>query len=153
MTTVLLHLQARPAHARPAHARPRPQPAAPARRGRGRPPALTSSERIEQLLVDIRTGATVAEAAAAIGLSRTPVYNLRRNDPLFAAALTQAQAAGRAARRAGGPELQIDQHGTESSYTKRNCSCDACRTAGTRARARRRADSTDTPNFPAAKAA
>ncbi|MFB7649391.1 hypothetical protein ACFC0S_15965 [Streptomyces sp. NPDC056084] len=136
-----------------AHVRLRPRPVAPDRHGRGRPPALTSPEHIEQLLVDIRTGATVAEAAAALGLSRTPVYNLRRTDPLFAAALTQAQAAGRAARRAGGPDLQIDQHGTESSYTKRNCLCDACRAAGTRARARRRADGTVSANSPAAKAA
>lgn len=148
MTTALL-----PPRVRPTTARPRPRPVAPVRRGRGRPPALTNPERIEQLLVDIRTGATVAEAAAAIGLSRTPVYNLRRNDPLFAAALTQAQAAGRAARRAVGPELQIDQHGTESSYTKRNCSCDACRAAGTRARARRRAGGGPTPNTRTAAAA
>ncbi|WP_435245189.1 hypothetical protein [Streptomyces tendae] len=148
MTTVLL-----PRPVLPGPTRPRPRPVAPVRRGRGRPPALTSPERIEQLLVDIRAGATVAEAAAALGLSRTPVYNLRRQDPLFAAALTQAQATGRAARRAAGPDLQIDQHGTESSYTKRNCACGACRAAGTRARARRRAGGGNTPNTRTANAA
>jgi len=133
---------------------PSPQPdAAPVRRGRGRPPALTSPERIEQLLADIRSGATVAEAAAAAGLSRTPVYSLRRNDPLFAEALTQAQAEGKKARRAAGPLRQVDQHGTESSYTKRNCTCARCRSAGTRARARRRAAVGVPVNGPAAEAA
>lgn len=128
--------------------------AAPVRRGRGRPWALTSSERIEQLLADIRGGATVAEAAVAAGLaSRTPVYNLRRSNPQFAEALRLAQADGRKARRAAGPELQVDQHGTESCYTKRRCSCDRCRKAGTQARARRRSAPADLANTPAAEAA
>ncbi|MDX3165973.1 hypothetical protein PV516_19485 [Streptomyces scabiei] len=109
------------------------------RRGRGRPPALTSPEQIEQLLTDIRDGATVAEAAATAGLSRTPVYNLRRDDPLFAAALTLAQKAGKQARReASKDDAQVDQHGTESRYTKRRCPCRKCREAGSKARARRR---------------
>ncbi|MFF2571157.1 hypothetical protein [Streptomyces sp. NPDC058084] len=124
-----------------------------ARRGRGRPPALTSPERIEQLLSDIRAGATVAEAAAAAGLSRTPVYSLRSNDSLFARALTLAQAEGRKARRAAGPALQVDQHGTEACYTKRNCPCGPCRTAGTQARARRRGGHPATLNEAVAKAA
>lgn len=119
----------------------------PVRRGRGRPPALTSPERVEELLTDISGGSTVAEAAAALGLSRTPVYHLRDNDPLFAEALARAQAAGKAARRRAASEhLQIDQHGTESSYTKRHCPCDDCRLAGTRARARRRASSAEPTN-------
>ncbi|MEU3399420.1 hypothetical protein [Streptomyces filamentosus] len=102
------------------------------------------------MLADVRGGATVAEAAAAAGLaSRTPVYNLRRTDVVFAEALRLAQAEGRKARRAAGPELQVDQHGTEASYRKRLCSCDRCRAAGTQARARRRS----TSNAPAAEAA
>ncbi|WP_333745528.1 hypothetical protein [Streptomyces sp. IBSBF 2950] len=128
-------------------------PVVPVPRGRGRPPALTNPERIEQLLTDVRNGATVAEAAAAAGLSRTPVYNLRRTDAVFAAALTLAQKAGKQARRETGPELQVDQHGTESSYTKRRCPCEPCRAAGTQARTRRRAATGDTPNTPAAAAA
>lgn len=124
------------------------------RRGRGRPPALTSPERIAQLLADIRAGATVAEAAAAAGLSRTPVYNLRRSNDVFARALAQAQQEGKAARRAAGPERQVDQHGTEARYTKRHCPCKPCRDAGTQARARRRSpDAASTSNTPAAAAA
>ncbi|MER5302184.1 hypothetical protein ABT039_22375 [Streptomyces lasiicapitis] len=127
--------------------RPTPEVALPVRRGRGRPPALTNPERIEELLTDIRGGATVTEAAAAAGLSRTPVYTLRGTDPLFAEALTQAQIAGRKARRAAGPQRLLDQHGTESSYTKRQCTCERCRVAGSRARARRRA-AAHQPNTP-----
>ncbi|MFC8570773.1 hypothetical protein ACFUIW_33950 [Streptomyces sp. NPDC057245] len=130
-------------------------PSSPAvRRGRGRPPALTSPERIAQLLADIRAGATVAEAAAAAGLSRTPVYNLRRDNASFAQALAQAQQEGKAARRAAGPQRQVDQHGTEARYTKRRCPCKRCRDAGSRARARRRAPEADAaPNTPVATAA
>ncbi|GAA1110835.1 hypothetical protein GCM10009577_36770 [Streptomyces javensis] len=129
--------------------------AAPAsvRRGRGRPAALTDPERIESLLADISSGATVAEAAASLGMSRTPVYRLRDNDPQFAKALTGAQSAGKAARRRAVLEsLQVEQHGTEASYVKRHCPCAACRHAGTRARGRRRATASDAPNSPALQA-
>ncbi|MCF1592421.1 MULTISPECIES: hypothetical protein [Streptomyces] len=149
MTTALLPLRPAPADDEPRTA----APAVPVRRGRGRPPALTNPEQIEQLLTDISRGATVAEAAASAGLSRTPVYNLRQHDSVFAAALTLAQKAGKQARRAAGPELQVDQHGTESSYTKRRCPCEPCRAAGTQARNRRRAATGDTTNAPAAAAA
>lgn len=113
---------------------------APPARGRGRPAALTDPEHIQSLLTDITRGATVAGAAAALGLSRTPVYRLRSLDPLFAASLTLAQAAGKAARRqATAGQLLVDRHGTEARYTKRHCTCVRCRRAASRARARRRA--------------
>ncbi|MCZ0983894.1 hypothetical protein O1L60_44835 [Streptomyces diastatochromogenes] len=147
MTTALL-----PAAARAASGAPRPRPAAPVRRGRGRPRLDEPGAHRAAAVRHTHRGHGRRSAAAA-GLSRTPVYSLRRNDPLFAAALTQAQAAGRAARRAAGPALQVDQHGTESSYTKRNCPCTACRAAGTQARARRRAGNASPLNTPAAKAA
>lgn len=119
------------------------------RRGRGRPPLLDGVERIEEFLAYVAAGWTVLDALGSMGLarSRTPVYTLRRQDPLFAVALADAQKKGRAARRqAQSGETQMDQHGTESSYKRRRCSCTPCRDAASRARQRRRqaagADST-----------
>ncbi|WP_146610549.1 hypothetical protein [Streptomyces sp. AC1-42T] len=115
--------------------------ARPPRRGRGRPPLLNSPERIEEFLAYVTAGWTVLDALGSMGLarSRTPVYTLRRLDPLFAAALADAQKKGRAARRqAQSGETQMDQHGTESSYKRRHCGCTPCRTAASRARQRRR---------------
>lgn len=134
---------------------PRPAaelPAAAPRR-RGRPAVLTRPEQIEQLLTDISAGATIAEATAAGGLSRTPLYRLRRTDARFAAALAQALRSGRQARRSAGPVLQVDEHGTEARYTNRGCPCAPCRAAGSRARARRRAAAREMANTPAATAA
>ncbi|WP_435058397.1 hypothetical protein [Streptomyces sp. bgisy060] len=121
------------ADARPARAVPR--------RVRGRPPLLDGPERIEEFLAYVAAGWTVLEALGSMGLarSRTPVYTLRRQDPLFAVALAEAQKKGREARRqARSAETQMDQHGTESSYKRRRCSCTACRDAASRARQRRR---------------
>ncbi|MFD5878437.1 hypothetical protein [Streptomyces yangpuensis] len=129
------------------------RPVARGPRGRGRPLALRNAEQIEQLLADIAAGATVPEAAASAGLSRTPVYSLRRTDPQFAAALSLAQRAGRKARRSAGPQLQVDEHGSESSYTKRHCPCAPCRAAGSSARARRRAAARELANNPTTTAA
>ncbi|MER6253695.1 hypothetical protein ABT224_20295 [Streptomyces sp. NPDC001584] len=114
---------------------------------------LTQPEQIEQLLADIAAGATIPEATAAAGLSRTPLYSLRRTNAQFAAALSQALRAGRKARRAAGPGLHVDEHGTEARYTKRHCPCAPCRAAGSRARARRRAAARESANPPAAAAA
>jgi hypothetical protein len=117
-----------------------PADAAP-RRGRGRPPLLDGPERIEEFLAYVAAGWTVLEALGSMGLSRsrTPVYTLRRQDPLFAVALSEAQKQGREARRqARSGETQMDQHGTESSYKRRRCSCSPCREAASRARRRRR---------------
>ncbi|WP_282792945.1 hypothetical protein [Streptomyces sp. CC224B] len=111
------------------------------RRGRGRPPLLDRPERIEEFLAYVAAGWTVLEALGSMGLarSRTPVYTLRRQDPLFAAALAEAQKRGRAARRhARSEQTQMDQHGTESCYTRRRCRCMPCTGAASRARQRRR---------------
>ncbi|MDJ0466118.1 hypothetical protein [Streptomyces sp. H27-C3] len=111
------------------------------RRGRGRPLLLDGPERIEEFLAYVAAGWTVLEALGSMGLSRsrTPVYTLRRQDPLFAVALAEAQKKGRAARRQSrSGETQMDQHGTESSYKRRRCSCGACREAASRARRKRR---------------
>ncbi|MFJ2752763.1 hypothetical protein [Streptomyces sp. NPDC087297] len=134
-------------------ARPAAEPGRPQRRRQGRPAVLTEPEQIEQLLADIAAGATVAEATAVAGLSRTPLYRLRRTDARFAAALSRALRAGREARRAAGPGLQVDEHGTEARYTKRHCPCEPCRVAGSRARTRRRASGRGPANPPAAAAA
>jgi hypothetical protein len=101
---------------------------------------LNEPERIEEFLVLVRSGKTVDQAVGEMGMrSRTPVYTLRSQDRLFAAALAQAQRLGRRARRqARSPETQMDQHGTESSYVRRRCTCEACRQAASRARNRRR---------------
>ncbi|MFF4409740.1 hypothetical protein [Streptomyces sp. NPDC001404] len=148
MTTALLPWPS------PAAVHPTVVPERAGQRGRGRPPSLTSPEHIQELLDQISGGATVAEAAAALGLSRKPVYHLRRSNPLFARALTAAQEAGRKARRrAAGERLQVDRHGTESSYTKRRCTCSACRRAGTQARTRRRAAALRTVNSPTSSVA
>ncbi|MFD6534886.1 hypothetical protein [Streptomyces goshikiensis] len=133
--------------------RPVAEPGVAGPRRRGRPAVLTRPEQVEQLLTDISAGATIAEATAAAGLSRTPLYSLRRADARFAAALEQALRAGRQARRAAGPGLQVDEHGTEARYTKLRCPCAPCRAAGSRARARRRAAAREMSNSPAATAA
>ncbi|TQE33122.1 hypothetical protein [Streptomyces ipomoeae] len=121
---------------------PVPQSATPQapRRGRGRPPLLDGPERIEEFLGLVRSGQTVDEAATAMGMrSRTPVYTLRRQNHTFAQALSKAQQLGRQARRqARSSETQMDQHGTESSYVRRRCSCGACTRAASQARTRRR---------------
>ncbi|MFH8295100.1 hypothetical protein [Streptomyces sp. NPDC018059] len=102
---------------------------------------LDGPERIEEFLAYVAAGWTVLDALGSMGLarSRTPVYTLRRQDPLFAVALAKAQDRGRAARRqARSTETQMDQHGTESCYNRRRCRCVPCRGAASRARQRRR---------------
>ena len=105
----------------------------------GRPAAFgpDREEAIAEFLNLVAGGATVRSAARDVGLSHTPVYSLRRRSPVFAAALTSAQAAGRRARAAGDGE-RGDGHGTESHYVNAGCRHPRCRAAASTARARRR---------------
>ncbi|BFP50075.1 hypothetical protein KCMC57_64430 (plasmid) [Kitasatospora sp. CMC57] len=80
-------------------------PGAAQRRGRGQParldPATPGGAARRQTLLDaLRTGASLAEAATAAGVSRSTIHNTRDRDPDFASALLDAQ---HAHRRAGQP--------------------------------------------------
>ncbi|MFJ3793927.1 hypothetical protein [Kitasatospora sp. NPDC090091] len=62
---------------------------------RGQPPKLTPARR--RLVLDALTGgATLAAAAAAVGITRATLHNTRRRDPAFDADVTAALAAAKA---------------------------------------------------------
>jgi predicted transcriptional regulator len=77
-----------------------------------------TAESAAQLVERVRAGATIAAAAAEIGISDRTVQRAARDDPALAAAIANAS---RARRRA-----QYQPHGTTASYL-RGCRCPQCR--------------------------
>ncbi|MFJ9799792.1 hypothetical protein [Streptomyces sp. NPDC101145] len=109
---------------------------------RGRPTVFDEPAR-RRFLDAIATGMPIGQAVQLVGVNRDLPRRHARTDPAFAAQLSTAQAAGRAARVAEVP------HG-ESRYTNYACRCDTCRTAATAARTgRRHTDTPPTPDTPA----
>jgi predicted transcriptional regulator len=77
-----------------------------------------TAESAAQLIARVRAGATIAAAAAEIGISDRTVQRAARDDRALSAAIASAS---RARRRA-----QYQPHGTTASYL-RGCRCAQCR--------------------------
>jgi hypothetical protein len=98
-----------------------PPTAAPAPR-RGQPPKLDSPTARRTLLDAIGAGATLAQAAAASGITRATIHNTRRRDPAFDQALTATLTAARTrphCQSCQAPALTLTPHGV---------TCTACHT-------------------------
>ncbi|WP_228981347.1 hypothetical protein [Streptomyces sp. DH12] len=109
-------------------------------RRRGRPTAFDDTTR-RAFLDAVTAGMPLGQAVQHVGINPGLPSRHARTDPDFAQQLTDAKAAGRAARLADAPH-------DESRYTNHGCRCDTCRTAATAARTGRRHTTDSSGNAP-----
>lgn len=98
--------------------------APPGRTRRGRPPKL-GEDQLQAVLDALTAGATLADAAAHVGVTRATLHNIRAHDLAFGRAVAAILQRRRAARQAACPACGR----AALVLTPGGARCSACRTA------------------------